>query len=117
MYASVLLRLFIRRLVENWLSNRKREDVGKTDPAWLEVYEKMDEDVLRRALVGRLMQLDRWPPPPKIKFKDLSKRRLMLLCSALRMPEPGSRDFVNLWQLVPEWEPDVYNRDTDYSVM
>lgn len=72
----------------------------KTDPTWLKVYKGMSKRVLRRALVARLMQLDRWPSVPRTNFKDLNKRSLAVLCGALGVPEPGTADLGNLLRLV-----------------
>lgn len=74
----------------------------KSDPAWLTVYRMLSKRDLRRALVARLMQLDRWPPRAGTNFKDLNKRSLIVLCVVLGVPEPGTADFGNLLRLVPE---------------
>jgi len=89
-------------MIRNWFITRRGDDMRKTDPAWLKVYGKMSKRVLRRALVARLMQLDRWPLVPKTNFKELNKRSLAVLCGALEVPAPGTADLGNLLRLVPK---------------
>jgi len=89
-------------MIRNWFITREGEDMRKSDPAWLKVYGKMRKRDLRRALVARLIQLDRWPEVPKTNFKDLNKRSLAVLCAGFGVPEPGTAEFGNLLRLVPK---------------
>lgn len=89
-------------MIRNWLITRKGKDMRKTDPVWLKVYLKLGKRVLRRALVARLMELDRWPEVPKTNFKDLNKRSLAVLCAGFGVPERGTAEFGNLLRLVPK---------------